>query len=143
MAYIGCVGSSSGGGNYSHTWSTTEQEIGTWIDGSTVYEKTFVFNEPLYESHKVYDISNDFTGFTPQLIDYDIVIQFSPDGSNLFVNNNYFGGYDASGVAHAVVEMGVSTTTGNNIVNIVADVPHVWRYQNLYVTLRYIKHVSQ
>lgn len=31
-------GSVGGGG--SHTYSTTEQVVGTWIDGSTVYEKT-------------------------------------------------------------------------------------------------------
>ena len=30
------ISSISGG---SHTYSTTEQEVGTWIDGSTVYEK--------------------------------------------------------------------------------------------------------
>lgn len=30
----------SGGGG-SHTYSTTEQIVGTWIDGKTVYEKTF------------------------------------------------------------------------------------------------------
>lgn len=29
----------SGGGG-SHTYSTTEQAVGTWIDGSTLYEKT-------------------------------------------------------------------------------------------------------
>lgn len=31
--------SSSGGSNY--TYSTNEQEVGTWIDGKTVYEKTY------------------------------------------------------------------------------------------------------
>lgn len=30
----------SGGGGSSHSYSTDEQEIGTWIDGSKVYEKT-------------------------------------------------------------------------------------------------------
>lgn len=29
-----------GGGSSSHTYSTAEQVVGTWIDGSTVYEKT-------------------------------------------------------------------------------------------------------
>lgn len=27
-----------------HNYSTDEQIVGTWIDGSTVYEKTFVFS---------------------------------------------------------------------------------------------------
>jgi hypothetical protein len=29
-----------------HTYSTTEQVVGTWIDGRTVYEKTFEFENP-------------------------------------------------------------------------------------------------
>lgn len=32
----------SGGGGSGHTYSTTEQIVGTWIDGRTVYEKTYV-----------------------------------------------------------------------------------------------------
>lgn len=34
----------SGGGGSGHTYSTTEQIYGTWIDGSTVYEKTVNLN---------------------------------------------------------------------------------------------------
>ena len=30
----------SGGGGASHNYSTTEQVVGTWIDGSTLYERT-------------------------------------------------------------------------------------------------------
>lgn len=33
------ISSIVGGG--SHTYSTTEQEVGTWIDGSPVYEKSY------------------------------------------------------------------------------------------------------
>ena len=32
----------SGGGGSEHNYSTTEQAVGTWIDGSTIYEKTFI-----------------------------------------------------------------------------------------------------
>lgn len=32
----------AGGG---HNYSEQEQVVGTWIDGSTVYEKTFIFSE--------------------------------------------------------------------------------------------------
>lgn len=35
-----------GGGSSSHNYSTNEQAIGTWIDGSTVYEKTVTFTTP-------------------------------------------------------------------------------------------------
>lgn len=32
----------AGGGSSGHNYSTTEQVVGTWIDGSTIYEKTIV-----------------------------------------------------------------------------------------------------
>lgn len=35
----------SGGGGSGHTWSTTEHIVGTWIDGTTVYEKTVDFGQ--------------------------------------------------------------------------------------------------
>ena len=34
-----------GGGSSSHTYSTTEQKVGTWIDGSDVYEKSINIDE--------------------------------------------------------------------------------------------------
>ncbi len=33
--------STSGGGGSGHNYSTTEQVVGTWIDGSTIYEQSF------------------------------------------------------------------------------------------------------
>ena len=36
-------GSASGS---SHSYSTTEQEVGTWIDGSTIYERTIELSSP-------------------------------------------------------------------------------------------------
>jgi hypothetical protein len=35
---------SSGGGGGGHNYSTEEQVIGTWIDGSTLYEKTYTYS---------------------------------------------------------------------------------------------------
>lgn len=40
MAWFESIGSNGGGGSSSHNYSTTEQVVGTWIDGRTVYEKT-------------------------------------------------------------------------------------------------------
>ena len=34
----------SGGGGYAHHYSTTEQVIGTWIDGKPLYERVFETN---------------------------------------------------------------------------------------------------
>lgn len=33
----------SGSGSASHDYSTTEHKIGTWIDGSDLYEKTYLY----------------------------------------------------------------------------------------------------
>ncbi len=41
MTWYHASSGSGGGGSNSHTYSTTEQIVGTWIDGATVYEKTF------------------------------------------------------------------------------------------------------
>lgn len=39
MAWFEC--GSGGSGGSSHSYSTTEQIVGTWVDGSPIYEKTF------------------------------------------------------------------------------------------------------
>lgn len=40
-----------GGGGSSHNYSTTEQIVGTWIDGSTLYEKTIPITQGSTETH--------------------------------------------------------------------------------------------
>jgi hypothetical protein len=47
-----------------HTYSTTEQVVGTWIDGSTLYERTFVSNALVSGNNEV----GDFSDVTPSLI---------------------------------------------------------------------------
>lgn len=42
-AGLSSAGGGGGGGSSTHNYSTNEQVVGTWIDGSTVYERTFVF----------------------------------------------------------------------------------------------------
>ncbi len=50
-------GNSSGGST--HNYSTTEQVVGTWVDGSPVYEKTFVVNNPSTGNNTItHNISN-------------------------------------------------------------------------------------
>lgn len=56
IEYAGGVG----GGSSSHEYSTTEKVIGTWIDGSDVYEKTYVINS--IGSGSTYAVDNNFTG---------------------------------------------------------------------------------
>lgn len=50
-------------GGSAHNYSTTEQIVGTWIDGSTIYEKTLIFNNKYVTNSNstcelVHDISN-------------------------------------------------------------------------------------
>jgi len=44
------ISAQTGGGSSALNYSETEQEIGTWIDGSTIYQKTIHFNHIRVES---------------------------------------------------------------------------------------------
>lgn len=46
------------GGSSMHTYSTTEQEVGTWIDGRTIYERTYVLRENGVDKYTKGGISN-------------------------------------------------------------------------------------
>lgn len=86
--------SGGGGGGSSHTYSTEEHEVGKWIDGSTIYEKT------LYNAGKVtggvqidHGITNfgkaiDYEGFCFDTQSDDIYVfpRISGDGANIGVN---------------------------------------------------------
>ena len=48
----------SGGGGSSHNYSTSEQVIGTWVDGKPLYEKTYADVTGNYNSVGIYDIDN-------------------------------------------------------------------------------------
>lgn len=64
MAYFSCNGSSS-----SHTYSTTEQKVGTWIDGSDVWEKTINIEETTIHGN---------TSFTIDIeTNIDVLIEYS------------------------------------------------------------------
>ena len=72
VAYIPNSGGFSGGGSSSHAYSTTEQKVGTWIDGSDVYEKSFEVTitqtAPIIEQDASY---------IDALISYDAVVKNS------------------------------------------------------------------
>lgn len=58
-----------GGGSSSHTYSTTEQKVGTWIDGSDVWEKTINIEETTIHGN---------TSFTIDIeTNIDILIEYS------------------------------------------------------------------
>lgn len=41
----------AGGGSATHNYSTTEQVVGTWIDGKTLYEKTIAVTQGSSETY--------------------------------------------------------------------------------------------
>jgi hypothetical protein len=53
MAWFECAGG-SGSGSSGHNYSTDEQVVGTWIDGSTIYEKTFYVDNIRYTTACTY-----------------------------------------------------------------------------------------
>lgn len=66
-----CLSTASGGGSSSHSYSTSEQVVGTWIDGSTVYERTVVSSPMPYTSdtQEIADITDWNLG---------VVVSFTP-----------------------------------------------------------------
>ena len=77
-----------------HTYSTNEQIVGTWIDGSTVYEKTFNVNNVLCSTSGWTNLVA-FSG-VDKIISYDSVFELS-NGQQLsfgfYVMFNYESGY--------------------------------------------------
>ena len=44
-----------------HNYSTTEQVVGTWIDGKPIYERTYIFNVPNRSGESTFSHNiNDF-----------------------------------------------------------------------------------
>lgn len=65
MSNIINIGGGAGAGS-GHNYSTTEQVVGTWIDGSTLYEKTFVFTGTFFGDVLIGNINTSDIG---ELID--------------------------------------------------------------------------
>lgn len=87
MAWFECTIGSSGGGS-SHNYSTTEQVVGTWVDGSPVYEKTFVINNPATGNNTItHNISNldmliSVSGFAKRADGYQQMFNFITNADN-------------------------------------------------------------
>ena len=83
---------SGGGGGGSHTYSTTEQIVGTWIDGSDIYERTVVVSSAISQG----DYATIISGENIDLLG------INSDGCYLTRDNgqrwSIFGGYSGSGL---------------------------------------------
>lgn len=76
-----------------HHYSTDEQVVGTWIDGSTIYEKTFELDNQLEVS---------YTGWTSTGITADYISAIF--GAEMFGINNYQGGALAN-IQNSVIQL--------------------------------------
>lgn len=68
-------GGGVGGGNTSNNYSTTEQVVGTWIDGKPLYQKTIIVTSITPSSSGLYSIESGLSDINE--------VFFVADGSNL------------------------------------------------------------
>ena len=68
FTFLEVIGLKFGGSN-GHNYSTTEQVVGTWIDGSTLYEKTYTYSFTASSSDYEYNIATLSSEINPQSIE--------------------------------------------------------------------------
>lgn len=118
------------GGEDMHNYSTTEHVVGTWIDGSTLYETTVVvpktditIDTEVYISHGISNIDTviGIEGFCKYSSDYLVMPYFSTSQNYWIMLNN------------------INTTTFLLRFNSGFNVSDLGN--NIYITLRYTKTV--
>ena len=115
---IEAIATSGGGGSSGHNYSTTEQVVGTWIDGKTLYEKTI--------STGAFSLDNLTTMHTI-LTDSNIDLIISITGMVM-----------EAGIIYAVPESGLRIKY--NSPNLIAEkYAGSWVVTEGYVTIRYTK----
>ena len=88
-----------------HTYSTTEQVVGTWTDGSTIYEKTIPF-QALPSTAGTFDYPLGLTGYN-KIISYDLIVS---DGTT-FISLPFYS-------SDSTYVMSAYLTTINNELNV-------------------------
>lgn len=114
-------------GSSGHNYSTTEHAVGTWIDGSTIYEKTINVNQTLRAgqhtlSHNIVNIDKCIS----------IVACCTYNGSNEWLYLPYLSPTNVSGYSVSIGNVNQSTY----MVTVGASFQSV---ENLFVTIRYTK----
>jgi hypothetical protein len=116
--YAGIGGSSGGNLNI---YSTTEQIIGTWIDGRPIYRKVFDNSEKLYGTNMLnIDVSD---------LDIDVVINLDAYGTD---------GDSMGGTSKFTING--TTTNANRIIYLLNN--HIIvksSYYNWYIFIEYVK----
>lgn len=127
-------GGGGGGGNSKHHYSTEEQIVGTWVDGSTIYEKTFSDVLPVIVdnafSTKTIDLS---TLNIKDVIDYDVVIKQIVNNLNIFVKTPY--------LTNAGLQIKSNVDAGNYL-SIISNAS-AYSKCAVYATLRYTKNAEE
>ena len=76
------------GGSSSHTYSTTEHKVGTWIDGSAIYEKTYSIGSDLRIDENGVDITSyidNYSSMTSIIHGHAMYISTTSAESNIYV----------------------------------------------------------
>ena len=121
------ISSIQGGGSVNY--STTEHEVGTWIDGSTVYEKTFSFNNQSYSG------SVNVSVTLPSMNKMWIENAWCVNSENAFLPLPYVHSDNSNsiGIFINVASQYIGLRMGNNAHPIT----------DLYVTIRYTKSAQE
>lgn len=119
-------------------YSTEEKEIGTWTDGSKIYEKTIVYNEALPNA----DIdSPQYLDFDFDMTDIDLIIrQEGIIRSNLGVNTLPYVSFASSQGKTYVANLTISGS--NNKIRLYTTM-NLSTYTSLFITVRYTKKATE
>ena len=120
--YTKVVGIKYGNGTQTfHNYSTAEQVVGTWIDGSTVYEKTIVYTGVIpYNRDNVVDLSSLEID---KVVSLDVVMRLNEDGDAVYRRYSqglYFAfDYNESTKYLEAIQRVTSSTSGKNFTSII------------------------
>ena len=112
-------------------YSETEQIVGSWIDGSTLYERSFLFEESSETQSKTYNIAS-YISNASMIVDEEIRLRLGVNANNLIV----FGNFQAETYK---CECHTSFRASNNTFQLNVNVPNVWKYDKVWYTIRYTK----
>ena len=124
----------SGGG--SHNYSTDEQVVGTWIDGSTIYEKSFSVANIAYTTSGTYLEVGTISGANNII---EMVGVISNSAKTKMYNLPYISPTDNSKHTTLMFEFTADHASANSLVFHSTD---TWNTSSLKVTIRYTKSTS-
>ena len=120
------------------SYSTEEKEIGTWVDGNKLYEKTIVYNEALPNA----DVDNpQFLDFDFDMTDVNLIIrQEGIIRSNSGVNTLPYVSFASSQGKTYVANLTISGS--NNKIRLYTTM-NLSTYTSLFITVRYTKKATE